>query len=71
MLVLCDPKQRALEIITGAEARRSLTDGECQLAAASMQSNFVAGDLIGGLAHGLAQLGGYARKARILHVTEG
>lgn len=71
VLVLCDPQQHALEIVTGAEARRSLTDEECQLAALSMQSNFVAGDLIGGLSHGLAQLGGYARKSRILHVTEG
>ncbi|OYO20940.1 DUF5130 domain-containing protein [Enemella dayhoffiae] len=70
VLVLCDPGQRALEIVTGVEARRTLTDGECRMAAASMQSNFIAGDLVGGLTHGLAQLGGYARKARVLHVTE-
>lgn len=70
VLVLCDPQRRALEIVTGALARRSLSDEECRLVALSMQSNFIAGDLIGGLSQGLAQLGDSARKARILHVTE-
>jgi hypothetical protein len=67
VLVLCDPGFRALEIVTGTEARRSLNDVECRLAAASMQSSFVAGDIIGGLALGVQQLGDAARHPRTLH----
>ena len=67
VLVLCDPGFHALEIVTGSEARRSLDDVECRLAAASMQSSFVAGDIVGGLALGVQQLGDAARHPRTLH----
>lgn len=67
VLVLCDPEARALEIITGAIARRALEDAECALAAVSMQSSFEGGDLVGGLAQGLIQLGRSARAPRTLH----
>jgi uncharacterized membrane protein YgcG len=67
VLVLCDPEQRALEIVTGAQARRTLTDAECALAAASMESSFAAGDIIGGLVVGIQQLGEAARAPRTLH----
>ncbi len=69
VLVLCDPAFRALEIITGAEARRSLDDVECRLAAASMQTSFVAGDIVGGLVNGIQQLGEAARHPRTLHAS--
>jgi uncharacterized membrane protein YgcG len=69
VLVLCDPEFRALEIITGAEARRVLDDVECRLAAASMQSSFAGGDIVGGLVLGIQQLGESARKPRTLHVN--
>ena len=49
VLVLCDPEFHVLEIVTGSEARRWLDDVECGLAAASMQTSFVAGDIVGGL----------------------
>jgi uncharacterized membrane protein YgcG len=67
VLVLCDPEARALEIVTGTTARRSLDDGQCALAAVSMQSSFEGGDLVGGLAQGLLQLGRCARSPRTLH----
>jgi uncharacterized membrane protein YgcG len=67
VLVLCDPVARALEIVTGAEARRTLDDVECALAAASMQTSFAGGDLIGGLVNGIQQLGESARAPRTLH----
>lgn len=70
VLVLCDPQARALEIVTGAEARRRLSDAECRLSALTMQSSFTAGDLVGGLVQGLQQLGRSARAPRTLHVTE-
>ncbi|HYP44143.1 MAG TPA: DUF5130 family protein [Propionibacteriaceae bacterium] len=67
VLVLCDPVARALEIVTGAETRRTLDDVECALAAASMQTSFAGGDLIGGLVNGIQQLGESARAPRTLH----
>lgn len=67
VLVLCDPAARALEIVTGSQARRTLTDAECALAAASMEASFVGGDLVGGLVVGVQQLGEAARVPRTLH----
>lgn len=69
VLVLCDPEFRALEIVTGTQARRDLDDVECRLAAASMQSSFAGGDIVGGLVVGIQQLGEAARKPRTLHVN--
>lgn len=69
VLVLCDPGFRALEIVTGAETRRTLDDLECRLAAVSMQSSFAGGDIVGGLVLGVQQLGEAARKPRTLHVN--
>lgn len=69
VLVLCDPGFRALEIVTGVRARRHLDDIECRLAAASMQTSFAAGDIVGGLTIGLQQLGESARHPRTLHTA--
>jgi len=69
VLVLCDPEFHVLEIVTGSEARRWLTDAECGLAAATMQTSFVVGDIIGGLVAGVQQLGEAARHPRTLHQT--
>jgi alkanesulfonate monooxygenase SsuD/methylene tetrahydromethanopterin reductase-like flavin-dependent oxidoreductase (luciferase family) len=70
VLVLCDPEFHVLEIVTGSEARRWLGDVECGLAAATMQTSFVAGDLVGGLAAGIQQLGEAARHPRTLHTSQ-
>lgn len=67
VLVACDPKQRALEIVTGDIAGHGLTDGDCRLAAASMASSFQMGDFSGGLAGGIRQLAEMARSLPILH----
>jgi len=69
VLVVCDPKFRSLEIVTGAEARRTLGDVECGFAAAAMQTSFAAGDVVGGLVVGVQQLGEAARAPRTLHVN--
>ena len=69
VLVLCDPEFHVLEIVTGSVARRGLDDVECGLAAASMQTSFVAGDIVGGLVIGVQQLGDAARQPRTLHTT--
>ena len=68
VLVLCDPGFHALEIVTGSEVRRWLSDAECGLAAATMQTSFVVGDIVGGLVAGIQQLGEAARHPRTLHV---
>ena len=67
VLVLCDPSFRVLEIVTGRAARRALPDRVCALAAATMRSSFVAGDIIGGLENGITQLGQAARQPPTLH----
>ena len=70
VLVLCDPEFHRLEIVTGREARRWLTDVECGLAAATMQTSFVVGDIVGGLSAGVQQLGEAARHPATLHTTK-
>jgi alkanesulfonate monooxygenase SsuD/methylene tetrahydromethanopterin reductase-like flavin-dependent oxidoreductase (luciferase family) len=69
VLVLCDPVFRALEIVTGSEARRNLDDVECRFAAASMESSFAGGDIVGGLVLGIQQLGEASRAPRTLHAN--
>ncbi|HEY9294282.1 MAG TPA: TPM domain-containing protein [Microlunatus sp.] len=69
-LILVDPAARVLEIITGSATRRVLSDADCRLAAASMQSSFVAHDLAGGLTAGIQQLSNSAYEAPTLHAGE-
>lgn len=71
VFVLCDPSFRVLEIVTGVVARQALSDRDCALAAASMRSSFVAGDIVGGLAHGISQMGEAARRPPTLHGRTG
>jgi hypothetical protein len=42
---------------------------ECRLAAAAMRESFVADDIVGGLAHGISQLGEAAYEPPTLHAT--
>ena len=67
VLVLCDPVFRALEVVTGREARRQLDDVACGLAIASMKSSFLGGDIVGGLTLGVQQLGEAAHQPQTLH----
>ena len=66
---MCDVEFRKLEIVTGIEARRVLSDLECRLAAAAMQTSFAGGDIVGGLTGGVQQLGEAARQPKTLHIT--
>ncbi len=67
VLVLVDPSSRALEIVTGSRVRRDLDDAEAALVALSMQQSFAAGDLSGGIAMGVYQLGEHSRRPTSLH----
>lgn len=67
VLVYVDPPGRRLEVVTGAAAKRRLSDSQCGLAALTMQASFAAGDLTGGIVTGVQQLGEHARQLPMLH----
>ncbi|HEU4948841.1 MAG TPA: DUF5130 family protein [Kribbella sp.] len=70
VLVYVDPAGRRLEIVTGQEARRQLSDSQAGLAALTMQTSFAAGDLAGGLVRGVQQLGDHAHQPNLLHTNQ-
>ena len=70
VLVLVDPGERILEVVTGAEARRVLDDAEVALASLSMRTAFAAGDLAGGIIAGVHQLAEHARRPALLHGSD-
>lgn len=67
VLIVVDPQQRVLQVVTGDVVRRVLPDEDVRLAVVTMQSAFADGDLVGGLTRGLAQLADHARAPRTLH----
>jgi uncharacterized membrane protein YgcG len=67
ILVMVDPEQRALEVVTGGYVRRTLSDAEVELAVLAMQTDFAAGDLVGGLRRGIHLLADHARSPDTLH----
>ena len=70
VLVLVDPDARVIEVVTGAEVRRTLSDASVGLGVLQMQSAFAAGDLVGGLKRGVAVLAEHARAPETLHASE-
>ena len=68
VLLLVDPDARVVEVVTGAEVRRSLDDRSVSLAVVEMQSQFVLDDLSGGIVRGILSLAECAaRTPRTLH----
>lgn len=67
ILIMVDPTQRLLEVVTGSYVRRTLSDGEVELAIAAMQADLAAGDLVGGLRRGIQSLAEHARAPETLH----
>ena len=70
ILLMVDPGARVLEVVTGAEARRTLNDAAVGLVVLAMQDEFAAGDLVGGLRRGIAMLAERARAPQMLHAEE-
>ncbi|WP_285685829.1 DUF5130 family protein [Actinoplanes sp. NBRC 103695] len=62
VLIAVSPNQRVLEIVTGSEARKRISDRDAKLAALSMAASFAGGDLAGGVLSGLDQLATHAGK---------
>ena len=60
ILIAVSPNQRVLEIVTGNEARKRVSDRDAKLAALSMAASFAGGDLAGGVLSGLDQLATHA-----------
>src|SRR4029079_12291232 len=56
VLIMVDPAARLLEIVTGSEVRRILTDHEVALAVLEMRTEFASGDLVKGLRRGISML---------------
>ncbi|HEY0805966.1 MAG TPA: DUF5130 family protein [Pseudonocardiaceae bacterium] len=56
VLIAVSPGQRVVEVATGDEAYRRLSDRACKLAVMAMVASFKEGDLIGGLVSALRML---------------
>ena len=67
VMVVIDPGARSIGVVTGADARRELTDQEVELCVAQMQSAFAAGDLVGGIKNGVLMMAEHARRPDTLH----
>jgi uncharacterized membrane protein YgcG len=63
VLIAVSPNQRVLEIVTGNEARKRISDRDAKLAALSMAAAFAGGDLAGGVLSGLDQLASHAGRS--------
>lgn len=62
VLIAVSPNQRKLEIVTGPEARKRISDRDAKLAGLSMAAAFAGGDLAGGIVSGIDQLASHAGK---------
>ncbi|GAA4925963.1 DUF5130 family protein [Actinoplanes utahensis] len=63
VLVAISPNQRKLEIVTGADARKRISNRDAKLAGLSMAAAFAGGDLAGGLMIGIDQLATHAGRS--------
>ncbi|MGC4109273.1 MAG: DUF5130 family protein [Nocardioides sp.] len=70
VLVMVDPASRVLEVVTGSEVRRVLSDQDVRLAVLEMRSEFAGGDLVRGLRRGMGMLAMGARAPRTLHAEK-
>ncbi|MEV6848687.1 DUF5130 family protein [Actinoplanes sp. NPDC051411] len=60
VLIAVSPNQRRLEIVTGNEVRKRISDRDAKLAGLSMAASFAGGDLAGGVVSGIDQLASHA-----------
>ena len=67
VLIMVDPAAHVVEVVTGAEVRRVLSDREVALAVLEMESVFATGDLVSGLRRGVSMLAMSSRAPRTLH----
>jgi len=70
VLLMVDPAARQIEVVTGGEVRRNLSDHEAALAVLQMRGDFSHGDLVLGIRRGLSMLAMAARAPRTLHAAQ-
>jgi len=70
ILLMVDPHTQVIEVVTGEEVRRTLSDAAVGLAVLQMQTAFAAEDLLGGLKRGVQMLAERARAPRTLHAEQ-
>nr|WP_241728774.1 DUF5130 family protein [Nocardioides zeae] len=63
LLIMVDPQQRVLEVVTGRKVRERLPDSEVLSVVAVMQAEFAEGDLVGGIVRGISKLAEMARRS--------
>jgi hypothetical protein len=68
--ITVDPAARRLEVVTGEQAARQLSDHGASLGAMSMTTSFLGGDLAGGIVDGLRTMAEHAAALRILHTDQ-
>ena len=67
VLIFVDTARRAIEVVTGGDVRRHLSDAEVELAVLAMSSELASGGLLGGLQRGISMLAEHARPQNTLH----
>ncbi|SEB45891.1 TLP18.3, Psb32 and MOLO-1 founding protein of phosphatase [Nocardioides exalbidus] len=67
VMVIVDPRRRVIEVVTGGDVRRHLSDAEVELAVLAMSSEFASGNLLAGLQRGITMLAEHARPQNTLH----
>ena len=67
ILVMVDPTARTVEVVTGADVRRTLDDHQVELAVLQMRSDFAEGELVRGLVRGICHLADHARSPDTRH----
>ncbi|WP_239455329.1 DUF5130 family protein [Nocardioides gilvus] len=68
ILIMVDPVARVVEVVTGAEVRRTLSDRTVEMAVLAMQSEFAQGNDVGGITRGINLMAEHARAPRTMHV---
>ena len=62
VLIMVDPTARVVEVVTGGEVRRNISDSEVELAVAAMGDDFGRGDYATGLVRAIDLLAEHARR---------
>ncbi|WP_447643125.1 DUF5130 family protein [Nocardioides zeae] len=63
LLIMVDPQQRVLEVVTGRKVRERLPDSDVLSVVAVMQAEFAEGDLVGGIVRGISKLAEMSRRS--------
>ncbi|MGN0065704.1 MAG: DUF5130 family protein [Nocardioides sp.] len=63
VLIMVDPTARAIEVVTGGEVRRNISDAEVELAVRAMADDLSHGNYATGLVRGIDLLAEHARRS--------